>query len=485
MAFLVVLAFSCSKDDLMKTDQDNDRYADVQMKGTGPVFEVTDEGDDDTEALLEAFALAQDAGKGAVVKLMPGTFEIGMIEVKEFFGTLTGSGKGTSTITNLPDLLPDEVIAANMLPALITFIGGDVTVSNLSVQLSEGLSWLGTTDMNMLLFSDYSADFMPVKKHIGVNLKNIEVTGLLIPDVEIWPGGPIIDVPYNNFNGVMLAPDRQPDINPIPRSNIDVSVSNSSFTNFLRGIYVHGCKSGNLSFGETGGNIFTQNNQGLVVNENIGVNVKILNNEFTIPDYYWEGIDLNTGEAVFGFQQFDDANKHPGIYEIRNNILNIHYSNGMGIMDAWRYVHPENPSWMIMIWDNNTFNALVDGAWMGLTFNLKNALFLNNTIVGDASDGFLANYGIYWIDPSDPNYLLSCSEGCKFLDNKFLQENYSFYLHNDVKNWLVMGDLSNLIIDDQGINNRFIGKTNPGHANTKSTMDRMNRIERLRNMYKK
>jgi len=26
---------------------------------------------------------------------MPGTFEIGMIEVKEFFATLTGSGKGT------------------------------------------------------------------------------------------------------------------------------------------------------------------------------------------------------------------------------------------------------------------------------------------------------------------------------------------------------------------------------------------------------
>lgn len=482
--FLVVLAFSCSKDSLLNDNQGVQPLGNTALKASGPVFEVSP-GPNATANLILAFDQAIAAGKGAVVKLLPGTYEIGWIEVKEFYGTLIGAGKGETIITNLPDLVPDEIIGLNKLPALITFIGGDVTVSNLSVNLSEGLSWLGNNEMNMLLFSDYSADFTPTNKHIGVTLNNIEVTGILIPDVLLWEEGPVIDIPYNNFNGVKFAPDMLDISTIVLRSNIDINVISSNFSKFLRGVYVWGCKSGNLDFGTKGGSVFTDNNQGLVVNENIGVNVKIWNNIFTVPPYYWNGIDLNTGESVFGNYQLENVMGVLGNYNIQNNIFNINYSNGMGIMDAWRYSHPEDPRWMNIIWSKNTVITTGEGAEPWLAFSIKNALFSDNIIKGFCPAIWLEFVGIYWIPDTDPNYNLIWTEGCKFVNNKILSSNVHFVFYPQTKDNMLMGDLTNLIVDDNGVNNKIIGKTNPNHAGAKHSMDLMNRMEKVRRMYQK
>ena len=390
-AILVALAVSCSKDSPLNNSIGLDQFSgNESVKMGGNVIEVAP-GPDDTQALIDAFALAETSGNKAVVKLLPGTFEIGWIEVREFNGTLTGSGKGETIITNLPDLSPDELIGQNKVPALLTFIGGDVTLSNLSVILSEGLSWLGMNEMNMLLFSDYAADFTPTEKNIRVKLNNIEVTGILLPDVLLWEGGPVADIPYYNFNGVKFAPDML-DVNTIVlRSNIDINISNSNVSKFMRGIYAWGLKSGILDFGTSGGNVFSDNNQGLVVNENIGVNVKIWNNEFTVPPYYWNGIDLNTDESL-GTYQLENVSGILGNYNIQHNVFNINYSNGMGIMDAWRYSHPEDPRWMNIIWSKNTFNSSGDVAQPWLAFNIKNSLFSDNIIRGDCPDIWLCVY---------------------------------------------------------------------------------------------
>jgi hypothetical protein len=467
---LMLFLYTCSLEEGMTPDP----AGDVALKAAhGVVINLSPSPDgDDTEELIAAFEAAQAAGKGAVVELQDGTFEIGMIEVKEFFGTLRGLGKGVSIITNLPDLTPDAALAADKLPALITFIGGEVTVSELSVLLSEGLDWLGTVDMSMLLFSDYSADFMPAKKHIGVDLNNIDVTGLLIPDVELWPDGPVIDIPYNLFNGVMLAPDKQDAINPISRSNIDVSVSNSTFSKFSRGLYVHGCLAGNLDFGTKGGNLFTSNNQGLVVNENIGVHVKIENNEFNTPRYYWNCIDLNTSETVFGWQQFEDALADPGTYEVRNNILNTK-ALGIGMMDTWRWVHPENPTWMKISVQNNTFN-LSDGAAIMDFYCAKNVQFKNNVINGDGSFAGFWVENFWW----EPTIVYNSSDGVKILNNYFLNQTVDFWFWA-ANNCMLMGDLSNFIVNDFGENNKILGKTNYGHSNEKFLEQATARQERL------
>jgi len=475
--FLVVLAFSCSKDSLLNDNQGVQPLGNTALKASGPVFEVSP-GPNATANLILAFDQAIAAGKGAVVKLLPGTYEIGWIEVKEFYGTLIGAGKGETIITNLPDLVPDEIIGLNKLPALITFIGGDVAVSNLSVNLSEGLSWLGINEMNMLLFSDYSADFMPSKQYIKVNINSVEITGLLIHDVELWPEGPVVDIPYSNFNGVMLAPDKVDNINPIPRSNIDVNVSNSSFSLFSRGIYTHGLYRGNLTFGTKGGNTFSGNNNGLVVNENIGVNVKILNNEFNTPLYYWNCIDLNCGEEVFGWKQFEDFPARPGTYDIQYNVFNTK-NQGIGMMDTWRWVHPENPSWMQTSFMNNTFN-LTENGWVLDLYCGKNVNFSNNVVYGDGNyHGFYVE-NFWW----EPTMEYNSSDGILILNNHFVNQTVDFWLWNS-NNSMLMGDLSNFVVNIYGENNKIIGKTNWGHSNEKFIEQAQKRASNLLKMFQK
>jgi len=443
--FLVILAFSCSKDDVLNTDQDFVRLSgNAALKAYGDVIKVYP-GPNDTQTIIDAFTLAKTFGKNVVVKLMPGTFKIGMIEVREFFGTITGSGKGKSIITNIPDLTPDRVIGQNKLPALITFIGGNVLVSDLSVILSEGLSWIGQYEMSMLLFSDYSADFTPVKKHICVNLNNLEVSCIQQ-----------FNYPWDSFYGAKFAPDM---LNPagntlIPRSNIDATVTNSKFSNLSVGLRVRGCKSGNFRFGEGGGNIFSENIGSLFVQENMGVTVKIMKNEFNTPDNR-AAIDLNAYE--WGI--FEYVLSKVGTFEIRNNIFNNHLgSNGFGLYDNWRYDHPENPDYMKMIWDHNTFNDLADGAGMGNMFGIKNAIFSNNKIVGVVQGGYLRVWGS-WLADDDPNYLLLWTENCKFLNNLFLQKDFVIELKPTTKNCLIMGDLRNVIVNNFGVNNKVIGIT--------------------------
>lgn len=444
LSFLVIIAFSCSKDGMLNNDQGIDKLStNAYVKSSGSVIKVYP-GPTDTQALIDAFALAKTYGKNAIVKLMPGTFIIGMIEVREFYGTLTGSGKGNTIITNIPDLTPDANIALNKLSALITFIGGDVKVSNLSVRLSEGLPWIGQIyEMDMLLFSDYSADFMPAKKHISVNLDNIEVTGI-----------PLSNYLYDSFSGVKFSPDM---LNPvgnilITRSNIDVTVTNSKFSKLCPGVLVRGCKSGNFNFGEGGPNIFTENIGGLFVQANVGITVKIMNNEFTTLDYSLPGIDLNAAEDG----TFEYSPTMVGTYEIRNNIFNIHtYSNGFGLWDNWRYDHPENPDWMKMIWDHNTFNALADNAAMAYVFGLKDVIFSNNKIVGNSQGGYLGIFGS-WYGVDDPNYWIMWTENCKFLNNLFLQKGFVIDLKPTTKNCLIIGDLRNVTVNDAGVNNKVI-----------------------------
>jgi hypothetical protein len=469
LLLLVFLALSCSKDDMMNSGDKNDRYADASLKSAGPVFEVADLSDDDTEALLDAFALAQAAGKGAVVELQEGTFEIGMIEVREFSGTLTGLGRENTIITNLEDITPDAALAANKLPALLRFIGGELRVSDLTVKVSEISAWPATVGLNMLLFSDYTADFLPTKKHIGVTVENVEIIGL--------PDG--VD-PYTNFNGVMLAPDKQYEDYPIPRSNIDASVSNSSFSNLLHGIYAHGCRSGNFKFGMEGGNVFTSTNRaGIAVNENIGVHVKILNNEFTT--HHGVALDINTGEeAYIGYKQFEDVNVEPGTYDIWDNTFNISSAGGFGMMDTWRMVHPDNLVWMKVSIMKNTF-ILENFALLGDLYCLKNLTFKDNTVLGDETTKymFVENFWWDWDGVLPNNY----SESCIFQNNYFLTPiEFWFWLSKDCK---LMGDLSNLTLYDFGENTQIMGKTNYGHSNEKFLEQAKARKERLMEMFQR
>jgi hypothetical protein len=455
---LSVIAFSCSKDNLLNSGQDpNQKLSNVSLKSKKLEITVSPNSIDDTQALIDAFTQASALGKAAVVRLMPGTFKIGMIEVREFNGALIGSGKGNTIITNLPGLTPDAVIQASKLPALITFIGGDVLVSDLSIQLSEDLPWVGTYEMNMLLFSDYSADFVPKIKHIKVNLNNIDMTGILhINDSYEFS----YDLLRRWLDGVKFAPDIRLTGNILqPRSNIDVTIINSKFSRFNGGVYVWGCKSGNINIGTEGGNIFTENFQGLAINENIGVKVKIENNVFDAMDFCFDGLDINTSDnTIDGVQYLETADEKVGTYQIKDNIFNVYLSDlhGVGLWDDWRFRHPNNPDWMEMTWESNTFNDLDGGATVLWMDGLKNAVFSENKFVGPSQGGHLKIDGS-WLAADDPAYAEKWLENCTFKNNIFTEKDFIITLNPTTKDCVIKGDLGNASVIDNGINNLILG----------------------------
>jgi hypothetical protein len=107
---------------------------------------------------------------------------------------------------------------------------------------------------------------------------------------------------------------------------------------------------------------------------------------------------------------------------------------------------------------------------------MKDVVISNNKIAGNAPDGGMYIAGLWLSDTSDPNYWLGWSDNCKILNNIFLQKNFIIGLNNDTHNFLIQGDLTNVTVNDNGVNNKVIGLKNPGHGLSKECMDRIGRM---------
>jgi hypothetical protein len=463
-AFLL-LCLSCFKD----RQTDTRSAIDTHFPGNGRSNHVIKvyPGDNATQKLLDAFARAKKKGKGTVIRLMPGEYKVGMIEVREFFGTLTGSGKEKTVITNLPELTPDKNTKLNKLPALITFIGGDVAVCDLTLKTSgDSIPWLDSVEMSMILFSDYAADFTPADKHITVNINNINVNTSLKKTKIFWvtnpdtgSNWPTLIAPLINFNGVKVAPDIL-DLtkSKLKRTHADVNISNSLFSGFGRGVYIWGCQNGHLNFGIPGGNTFDSNHNGLLINDSYGVKVKVENSVFNVPAYYGNCLDINTGVAEINLGiHFEDIQGEPGDYEVRNNTFSFGLrAVGIGLMDAWRCAHPDNPVWINLTIQHNNFYSTGVRTYFIFSLNMKNTLIVNNTITGNFLRGGMEIQGMYYLGnhPDDLNYF---SEGMRIINNRYLQDDFILDIKWDVKDCMLGGDLGGVFIADQGIGTRYVG----------------------------
>jgi hypothetical protein len=134
-----------------------------------------------------------------------------------------------------------------------------------------------------------------------------------------------------------------------------------------------------------------------------------------------------------------------------------------------------------MVCDQNTFYDNENGAKPMYTYNMKGTVFSNNKIAGNGLYGYIFNWGIPWMDPNI--YPLSVSEDCKYLNNIFLQKDFTIYLDFDTKDCLVLGNLLNVTVADYGVNNKVIGITNPHHNYDRITNDSKNSMERIHEMY--
>ena len=112
------------------------------VKQRGKTVTVKPTGIDDTANLQCAFDAAVALGSGAHMQLKSGTFYTGQIVVNGFNGKFTGVGVKNTVVTNLPNLYvtPENMYfnppsADNPWPSLFAFVGGDFTVSDLSIHI--------------------------------------------------------------------------------------------------------------------------------------------------------------------------------------------------------------------------------------------------------------------------------------------------------------------------------------------------------------
>lgn len=165
VCFFVLSA--CDKSDLLTDDLSG---TDLKNASSNcPEIVVEPEAGADTENLVAAFEEAKSLGPGTTIRLTEGTYTIGMIVVHDFDGVLTGAGQGKTIITNLPELPCEEYWEANQLPALMTFLAGNVVISNMTFQIADGepckhgfwqdqiFGELGS----VIVIADYSESYIP------------------------------------------------------------------------------------------------------------------------------------------------------------------------------------------------------------------------------------------------------------------------------------------------------------------------------------
>ena len=98
----------------------------------GDTFIVAPTGGNDTFDLQSAFGQAVAAGPGSTVKLLSGTYRIGLIEVEGFHGSFVGAGRGRTVITTVEDMA-----CPGSWPVLINFLAGEVRVTDMSFEITD------------------------------------------------------------------------------------------------------------------------------------------------------------------------------------------------------------------------------------------------------------------------------------------------------------------------------------------------------------
>ena len=172
----ICLFIGCSKDEpaLPGDELQNDGLV------CGKVFKVQPtKGTDITTALKQAFDDAIEAGPGNIVQLPEGEFDLGFIEIHEFFGSFIGAGKGKTIITVKTGLDCDALINQNLYAWLISFVGGNINMSDMTLKYPQGTlvcaggEWL----TGFVMFTDYNAIYTSLNHYIKATINNVEFIG--------------------------------------------------------------------------------------------------------------------------------------------------------------------------------------------------------------------------------------------------------------------------------------------------------------------
>jgi hypothetical protein len=432
----ICLLLSCSKSDqltsgLSDLSGDNLKGHDI---GCGKVFVVKPNGTDDTGPLQKAFDDAIKAGPGSVIKLVEGNYYIGFIEIREFYGSFIGAGKGKTVITAKTGLDCNAIINQGLSPCLIGFVGGDILMCDLTLKTpEEPICADGNAIAGLLVFSDFTSIYTSVNNYINATVNNV---GFIGHEFAQWN--------YSSWTGVAGTVNTASS-SGLPRSHIDLKVTNCTFNDFGWGTQINGIKKGKSVIGtKNNGNVFTNIYEPVVFHECINdVKISVVGNRFNIPEGWYYGIDVDSYPSGWWIEE---PLTKPVICNIEENEFNDQGGDeAIWLHDHEFALHPEDNIAMIVTMNNNRINMSA-GANAGIVMlELQNPVYRNNTFSGTG------NYGMYAFCDL-PGII---SKNGLILGNNFTQAtftNASIYLDYSTQNWMVIGN-PNATVINLGVNN--------------------------------
>lgn len=447
--FLIVTCFglilSCSKDEVLLEDE-GDLF--LKKASMAPTFVVEPNGVDDTENLKNAFADAMAAGPNAVVQLVEGEYHLGFIEIRDFFGSFKGAGKGKTIITAMNNLDAQSLMDQNLSPDLMKFIGGNVTLSDFTIRTpAGGLTVSGLPFIRCLInFSATNANYEwdNPDRCINAVVDNVCFKG------HIWEDSPIgYFNKYNCYFGLRTGWDFYGG-SDIPREKINLKLTNSQIENFVYGLVLEGVKESEMIIGEKNkGNLICNNDQGGGIWEFRDTKINLVGNTFMVPPNAW-GIDLDNRPWYSALRQ--EPQSRASIFTIEKNVFKMdHSSYSMFCFDYRQVLVPEEPNVLFII-KNNRFDFEGGNSVGVYCRRTKDMVLRNNKFSGDGYVGI-------WVFTNKPTVF---NENGLILGNNFSNGVFaaSVYFYSTTRDWTVVGGNLGETMLDLGENNLINGFNN-------------------------
>ena len=447
---IVILSIlsGCTKEDLIPggVSSDNSEENAVLKKAyCGKVFTVAPNGFDDTENLRQAFESAKAAGTGSTVQLLQGLYSIGILEIRDFDGFFHGAGQGKTILSNVPGLLCEEQWIKNLMPSLLSFVGGNILISDITIRINDGdpcaygpinESSIGDLCCAVIL-ADFTAEYVPVSRQIKGIIDHVDfIAGFDGGHGVFGTPGNVAMALYCGANIGFPGSD-----NPLSRG--EFSIRNCYFEQNVAGPDLFGLDGSSTVIIEN--NIMNAGLMQIYIAGLMGSNTTIKNNKF--HDALMA--DLWIDENDYGF--YPDAKP---VKRTRYNIMGNEFQSPSGAIsismtDYRRTVYPEEGFPPLFDIKNNIFKTR-DGGIAIQSQNSKDATIWNNKFLGTGSIGIMIDGDLV---------TKTYAENAKLIGNNFFGANYtdaSIYLGPYSRDCKIIGLKTDQVVDE-GVNNSVIG----------------------------
>ncbi len=433
------MLFACSKDEAPTISGDNPQN---ETLACGKVFVVEPTKGDNTENLIQAFTKAKDAGPGSVVQLAEGEFELDFIEVRDFYGSIIGAGKGKTVITPKTGLDCDVMEGNGLWKFLINFVGGNINVSNMTIKATDGtLCSNGTGLDGLILFSDYNHNYTSVDNYVKAIVNNVEFIGYKFGN---W---------WYNCWDAMGGGCNSKETSGLSRSHVDLKVTNCTFDSFGYGTQFIGIKKGNFILGtKNNGNILSDCAEAAVFYQTVNTDISVVGNKFNISDNYYWGLDFdNYWDNTSAF--VDEPQTKTPLFLIEGNEFNIagDDSYGMWLHDHRIISHPQEDLPVLIQMKSNKFNFSAAMAFGMYIMEVKGPVFRNNKFTGNGFVGIRVTPSGYMDVPAENGLIL----GNNFANATFGRA--AIVLSPYTINWTVIGGSMGGSVINLGTNNIITG----------------------------